>query len=84
MRRNIFIFFTFTLGIGLFYTLFSNPVLAQEQAEVSTGFIAQLNTWLGKVVSVLFAVFFFDFGTGVPLIIIVLVGVPMIMWVWLP
>ncbi|MCZ6634675.1 MAG: alanine/glycine:cation symporter family protein [bacterium] len=74
MRRNIFIFFTFMLGIGLFYTVFSNPVLAQEQAEVSTGFIAHLNTWLGKVVSVLFDVFFFDFGTGVPLIIIVLVG----------
>lgn len=57
--------------LGLLLT--GTPALAQEETGWITGMIAKLNDLLGDTVNLMADVLFADFGTGVPLIVVVLV-----------
>lgn len=69
-RFSRFLFLLFTL-------LLSPPVFAQDETP-SRGWIGQqvdaLGEHMGAAANFLFSIFFYDFGSGIPLIIVVLVG----------
>ncbi|MBT4136409.1 MAG: alanine:cation symporter family protein [Candidatus Latescibacteria bacterium] len=69
-RLTRFIFVCFTLFL-------SHPAFAQEETP-SQGWIEQqidaLGEHMGAAANFLFSIFFYDFGSGIPLIIAVLVG----------
>ena len=57
--------------LGLLLT--GTPAFAQEETGWITGMIAKLNDLLGDTVNLMADVLFADFGTGVPMIVVVLV-----------
>lgn len=72
-KRTIKTFFSLLILLGL-----HTPLMAQETTPSQGGFIQhfldKLNDLFGDTVALIFDVLFADFGTGMPLIIIVLVG----------
>ncbi len=66
----------FALLMGLFVSssAFAQEALSSESPGVIQMVINALNDYVGGAANFLFSIFFFDFGTGLPLIIVVLVG----------
>ena len=71
-----FRFYLYALLMGPFVSsaAFAQEALSSESPGVIQMVINALNDYVGGAAHFLFSIFFFDFGTGLPLIIIVLVG----------
>ena len=74
MSSKKFCLFTVLLGLFVAGYAFAQEASSGESDGAIQIFIAALNEHLGAAANFLFSVFFFDFGMGLPLIVIVLVG----------
>ncbi len=74
MSSKKFCLFTVLLGLFVVGYAFAQEASSGESDGAIQIFISALNEHLGAAANFLFSVFFFDFGLGLPLIVIVLVG----------
>ncbi|MCY3683450.1 MAG: alanine/glycine:cation symporter family protein [Gemmatimonadetes bacterium] len=74
MSSKKFCLFTVLLGLFMAGYAFAQGAASGESDGAIQIFIAALNEHLGAAANFLFSVFFFDFGLGLPLIVIVLTG----------
>ena len=74
MSSKKFCLFTVLLGLFMVGYAFAQGAASGESDGAIQIFIAALNEHLGAAANFLFSVFFFDFGLGLPLIVIVLTG----------
>ncbi len=74
MSSKKFCLFTVLLGLFVAGYAFAQASSSGESDGAIQIFIAALNEHLGAAANFLFSVFFFDFGMGLPLIVIVLTG----------
>ena len=71
--RSIRLLGTFSLLLFLIHRAFAQDGEVQPDEGLIQSLIESLNSLLGKTVEFLFAIFLYDFGTGIPLIVFLLV-----------
>ena len=73
-KNRTFFWFAWLLGLFVVGYAFAQEAASGESDGGIQMFIGALNEHLGAAANFLFSIFFFDFGLGLPLIVIVLVG----------
>ncbi len=73
-KNRTFFWFAWVLGLFVVGYAFAQEASSGESDGAIQMFIGILNDYVGGAANLLFSIFFYDFGLGLPLIIIVLVG----------